>query len=67
VEQGAGPLAGALREAVSLSDAARGEMGQRGRLLAREKYAWPAVARDMLRVYEWLLGRGERPSCVRSR
>jgi glycosyltransferase involved in cell wall biosynthesis len=65
VEIGAEPLAAALREAMSLSDAERREMGARGRLLVEEKYAWPEIAKQMVSVYEWVLGGGPPPECVR--
>jgi len=39
-------------------------MGQRGRRLAEEKYAWPKIGRDMLAVYQWVLGQGPKPKCI---
>jgi glycosyltransferase involved in cell wall biosynthesis len=65
VEIGAEPLASALREATALSDAERREMGLRGRRLVEEKYAWPGIAKQMVAVYEWVLGGGPPPECVR--
>jgi glycosyltransferase involved in cell wall biosynthesis len=64
VEIGAEPLAGALTEAVSLSDARRRAMGQRGRDLVERKYSWDHVAEEMASVYRWLLGQGPRPDCI---
>jgi glycosyltransferase involved in cell wall biosynthesis len=64
VDIGVEPLAAALREAMALSDGERREMGLRGRRLVEEKYSWPRIAREMLSVYEWVLGKGERPACV---
>jgi glycosyltransferase involved in cell wall biosynthesis len=63
-EVGVAPLARALREATSLSDDSRMEMGQRGRELVAEKYSWSRVAKEMKSVYGWLIGQGERPDCV---
>lgn len=63
-EIGVQPLARALREATSLDDEARSEMGKRGRELVAQKYSWPHVAREMKAVYEWLLGQRGRPGCV---
>ena len=54
-----------LRAAVSLTDHERHEMGRRGRTLVEKRYQWHTVAQDMLSVYEWLLGNGTRPGCVR--
>jgi len=65
VDIGAEPLAAALREAMALGDAERREMGARGRRLVEEKYAWPGIAKQMVAVYEWILGRGPKPDCVR--
>jgi glycosyltransferase involved in cell wall biosynthesis len=64
VDPAPGPLASALREATSLTDAERQEMGQRGRRLVEEHYTWPAAAQKMISVYRWMLGQGERPECV---
>lgn len=52
IDIGIEPLADALREAISLEDAARSEMGVRGRALVEEKYTWPAVVEVMKRGYE---------------
>lgn len=60
---GVEPLAGALREALALSDAERAAMGERGLSYVR-RYDWAAIAGDMAAVYRWVLGRGERPDCV---
>ena len=64
IDIGAEPLVRALREALSLSDAERQEMGARGRQLTESKYTWPKVAQQMKSVYEWVLGTGPRPECV---
>jgi glycosyltransferase involved in cell wall biosynthesis len=40
------------------------EMGTRGRKLMIEKFAWDRVGAEMKQCYEWLLNRGEKPSCV---
>jgi poly(glycerol-phosphate) alpha-glucosyltransferase len=39
-------------------------MGQRGKTLIAERYTWRIVAQKSLMLYEWLLGRGERPDFV---
>ena len=67
VDLGPEPLAAALREAASLSDQQRYEMGQRGRHLVEEKYSWPKIGNEMLSVYRWVLGQGPQPSCARLR
>ena len=44
-------LAAAIREMMSLSDAERGEMGERGRRIVSERYVWPAVAETVMAKY----------------
>ena len=41
---------------MTMSDAARREMGDRGRALVTEKFSWEQVGAEMRRVYEWVLG-----------
>jgi glycosyltransferase involved in cell wall biosynthesis len=65
IDIGIEPLAAALREATALPDQGRDEMGQRGRRLVEEKYSWPQIGRNMLAVYQWVLGKGPQPPCVR--
>jgi glycosyltransferase involved in cell wall biosynthesis len=64
IDIGVEPLAAALREAVSLSDQQRREMGRKGRCLVEERYAWPQIGREMKAVYKWLTGSGPRPPCI---
>jgi glycosyltransferase involved in cell wall biosynthesis len=64
IDIGVEPLAAALREATSISDQERHEMGRRGRGLVEEKYSWPQIGRDMVAVYQWVLGKGPKPVCV---
>jgi len=51
IDSGVEPLANALKDAMSLSDAERFEMGARGRALIDEKYSWSAAARAMVEGY----------------
>ncbi len=39
-------------------------MGQRGRELVADKYTWTKSAEMTIELYEWLLGRGDRPDFV---
>ena len=57
-------LVEALREATSINDVRRREMGERGRRLVRERYTWRAAAGQMNDAYEWLMTGGERPRHV---
>jgi glycosyltransferase involved in cell wall biosynthesis len=54
VEPGERELTTALNEYFESSAGHRFMMGLHGRRLAEEKYSWPAVARQMADVYEWL-------------
>jgi glycosyltransferase involved in cell wall biosynthesis len=66
IETGADPLVRALREALSLPSHTLREMGRRGRQLIKSKYTWEPIGRQMLEVYEWMLGRREPPPCVQT-
>ncbi|MGC6458299.1 MAG: glycosyltransferase [Akkermansiaceae bacterium] len=57
-------IAQGLRELMKMSAGQRSEMGQRGRQLVEAKFTWPQVAAQMMEVYEWVLGRREKPGCV---
>jgi poly(glycerol-phosphate) alpha-glucosyltransferase len=39
-------------------------MGEAGRSLVEARFTWDSVARDLLAVYRWVLGRGPKPACV---
>jgi len=39
-------------------------MGLRGSAWMLRDFSWNRIAFDMQSVYEWVLGRGERPSTV---
>ncbi len=57
-------LATALDDAMSLSDAERRAIGERGRAWMAQDFAWPAIVRQMHEVYTWTLGGGPPPACV---
>ena len=59
-------MAECLDAALSLSDTERQATGQRGYELVRRKYTWDRVARELELVYNWMLGGGAAPSCVRA-
>lgn len=54
----------ALREAFQMPVGQLAEMGERGRRLVERKYAYPVVARRTLELYEWILGKAEKPGFV---
>jgi len=63
VDIGVNPLIGALREALSLSDSQRREMGMRGFEYVKQ-YNWPTISKAMSDVYGWVLGDKSKPECV---
>lgn len=64
IEIGEEPLIGALREAMAMSNEERREMGRRGRELA-QRFQWGGIARQLHVAYQWVLGHGARPDCVK--
>ena len=62
---GVEPLAEALKEMMALSDAERAAMGEQGREWIRRDFAWEGIGAKMKAAYEWLLGQGPKPDCVR--
>lgn len=55
IDIGVEPLVAALKEAISLSDAERSEMGKRGRRLVDEAYTWNAIVNTMAAGYKEVL------------
>jgi len=62
---GLDPLVPALREALTLSDEEREQMGVNGRRLVAREYTWSSLAKNMKNAYTWLLHGGSVPDCVR--
>jgi len=54
-----------MRMLMEMTDAEREAMGARGRALVEQQFTWPQVAAQMKEVYEWILGGGAKPGCVR--
>lgn len=63
MEPDADSIAAALRQLFSMSDAEREAMGDNGRRLVEERFAWPRIGRQMADVYDWVLG-GPMPGTV---
>jgi poly(glycerol-phosphate) alpha-glucosyltransferase len=61
----AGDIARGLSTLFSMTADQRREMGDKGRQLVGDKFAWPRIATEMKRVYDWMLGGGTPPDCVR--
>ena len=66
VEPNPESLATGLEHLFRLSRGELERMGERGRILVREQFAWTRLATEMAAVYSWILGRGEQPACVQS-
>ena len=64
IDIGVEPLAAALREAMNLPPDTLRDMGRRGRAYVERDFGWPGIAQQMLSVYRWVLGQGEKPDCV---
>jgi len=48
---------------MALSDEEGRAMGEHGRVYV-QRYDWNAIAVEILTLYRWVLGQGERPACV---
>ncbi|SUS07994.1 Glycosyl transferase, group 1 (fragment) [uncultured Defluviicoccus sp.] len=64
IEDSLGALTAALDHAMSLDRDALAEMGARGRVWMERDFGWDGIAQQMASVYSWLLGRGDRPTCI---
>jgi glycosyltransferase involved in cell wall biosynthesis len=65
IDIGIDPLETAIKDSMELSEGERRAMGLRGRQLIEDKYSWPKIASQMTDVYKWVLGRGNKPECVK--
>lgn len=63
IDIGVEPLSEALREAVSLRDVERRQMGLAGRNLVENRYTWPKVASEMKTRYERILRYDQNTTC----
>ena len=59
------PLAATLVDALGRPPAVLRAMGQRGRELARSRFAWQNVTASMLELYAWARGAAPQPAFVR--
>ena len=64
IDIGVEPLAVALREAMNLPPDTLHDMGRRGRAYVERDFGWPHIAQQMLSVYRWVLGQGDKPDYV---
>ena len=65
IETSAESIAEGLGTLFSMHDADLISMGQRGRELVKARFTWKKVAAQMSSVYNWMLGGGTPPECIR--
>jgi glycosyltransferase involved in cell wall biosynthesis len=65
VEPDVEAVTAALRNALGLPDDKRKNMGRRAAAFSR-RFGVQQAGEDLIKVYEWLLGCGARPDCVRA-
>jgi poly(glycerol-phosphate) alpha-glucosyltransferase len=61
----AASIAEKCAEFFALSPEAQQQIGLNGRSLVERRFTWTKIAGEMIEVYKWILGGGERPDCVR--
>ena len=57
-------LAAALDDATRKSPEELIAMGERGRAVVAERFAWDRIAGEFIDCYRWVLGEGAKPGCV---
>jgi glycosyltransferase involved in cell wall biosynthesis len=65
IDIGLEPLRACLEVAMSRPSAELTAMGERARLWMLRDFSWRHVGKTLDDVYHWLLGGGDKPSCVR--
>jgi len=65
IETSGESIAEGLRTLFSMNDTDLQAMGAKGRALVEERFTWKTVAAQMREVYDWMLGGGAAPGCVR--
>jgi len=65
IDHGVEPLVAALDIAMNTPREELCAMGARGCAWMRRDFSWDRIGCDMLDVYKWILGTGERPTSVR--
>lgn len=66
IEPNAANIALQLTRLLAMSRSEMRSVGDAGRRLVTERFAWPMLAADMVSVYRWLLQRGPPPACIKS-
>jgi glycosyltransferase involved in cell wall biosynthesis len=63
IEPDAGQIEAAMEEFLSLPESSAAAVGAQGQRLVRERHNWGVIGRQMVEVYEWVLG-GSKPTSV---
>jgi glycosyltransferase involved in cell wall biosynthesis len=58
-------IVAALDDSTRKSPEELSAMGGRGKTVVQERFAWDGIARQFLACYQWLLGGGSKPECIR--
>jgi glycosyltransferase involved in cell wall biosynthesis len=66
IEIGVESLASTLLKAMQMSNTDRQHMGQNGRKLVKENYSIELITFKLNRLYDWILGKAEKPSFINS-
>jgi len=64
VNTGVESIAAALQSATACGSQELRAMGERGRKLVERNYSWESAAKKLLSVFEWVLGKAEKPTCI---
>jgi glycosyltransferase involved in cell wall biosynthesis len=64
IETRPGAIIHGLRTLFRLEEQQRREMGDKGRALVERAFSWPSIARNMLAVFNWMLGLAEKPAGI---
>ena len=57
-------IAAGMKEILDVPDAERQRIGGNGLALVRERFTWPKIATQMKQLYQWVLGKGDKPDFV---
>ena len=57
-------IAAALDDATRKSQEELAAMGERGRKIVAERFAWDGIAKQFIDCYRWILGDGPKPDCI---
>lgn len=59
-----GGIATALEDATKRRSEDLAAMGQRGRRVIAERFAWDQISGQLVTCYRWVLGTGSKPDCI---